>query len=40
MKKSTVILLMLTGVLLGAAIAVPIVRVADKNRLLASKYED
>lgn len=40
MKKSTVILLVLTGMLLGAAVAVPLVRVADKNRLLASKYED
>jgi carboxyl-terminal processing protease len=40
MKKSTAALLLLTGVLLGAAIAIPAMRVTEKNRLLASKYED
>jgi carboxyl-terminal processing protease len=40
MKKSTAILLVLTGLLLGAGIAIPLMRVTEKNRLLASKYED
>ncbi|MBR4826382.1 MAG: PDZ domain-containing protein [Bacteroidales bacterium] len=40
MKKSTVVLLVLAGMLLGAAIAIPAMRVTEKNRLLASKYED
>ncbi len=40
MKKSTAILLVLAGVLLGAAVAIPAMRVTEKNRLLASKYED
>ena len=40
MKRSTLLLLVLCGVLLGAAIAVPLTNVANKNRLLASKYED
>ncbi|MBR4809083.1 MAG: S41 family peptidase [Bacteroidales bacterium] len=40
MKKSTAALLLLTGILLGAAIAIPAMRVTEKNRLLASKYED
>ena len=40
MKKSTAILRVLTGLLLGAGIAIPLMRVSEKNRLLASKYED
>ena len=40
MKKSTAILLVLFGLLIGAGIAVPLMRVTEKNRLLASKYED
>lgn len=40
MKRSTIIILMLCCAILGALIAIPAVRVADKNRLLASKYED
>ena len=40
MKKSTVILLVLAGVLLGAGIAIPVMRVSEQNRMLASKYDD
>ncbi|MBO4567225.1 MAG: S41 family peptidase [Bacteroidales bacterium] len=40
MKKSTAALLLLAGIILGAAIAIPAMRVTEKNRLLASKYED
>ena len=40
MKKSTAILLVLSGLLLGAGIAIPLMRVTEQNRLLASKYED
>ena len=40
MKKSTAALLLLSGILIGAAIAIPAMRVTEKNRLLASKYED
>ena len=40
MKRSTIIILMLVCALLGALIAVPLVRQADKNKLLSSRYED
>ena len=40
MKRSSIIILMLVAALLGAGIAIPIVRTAEKNKLLASKYED
>jgi len=40
MKKSTALILLLAGALLGAAIAIPAMRLSEKNRLLASKYED
>ena len=40
MKRSTIIILMLVCALLGALAAIPVIRTAERNRLLASKYED
>ena len=40
MKKSTVALLVVAGILLGVAVTIPLCNVHNQNKLLASKYED
>ena len=40
MKRSTIIILMIACALLGTLAAIPAIRTAERNRLLASKYED